>query len=205
MNYSYNDLVFINCPFDAEYQPNLEAIVFAIYRCGFYPLSALNEDNALDNRLTKILNLIERCRYGIHDISRTELNTHGLPRFNMPFELGIFYGAKRFGDKQQKNKNALVFERTKFSYQNFISDLSGVDIKAHNNNTETILRSIRNWLQTSSRRSTIPGHTLLINDFNKFQKELPGILNSLSLEKENLTFNDLCLIVEEFLNKILRS
>ena len=203
MNPSYNDLVFINCPFDTEYQPNLEAIVFAIYRCGFYPLSALNEDNALDNRLTKILSLIERCRYGIHDISRTELNAHGLPRFNMPFELGIFYGAKRFGDKQQKKKNVLVFEKTKFSYQNFISDLSGVDLKAHNNNTETILHSIRNWLRTSSRRSTIPGHTQLTGDFKKFQKELPGILNSLSLEKENLTFNDLCLIVEEFLNKLL--
>ena len=164
MNPTYNDLVFINCPFDVEYQPNLEAIVFAIYRCGFYPLSALNEDNALDNRLTKILSLIERSRYGIHDISPTELNAHGLPRFNMPFELGIFYGAKRFGEKQQKNKNALVFERIKFSYQNFISDLSGVDIKAHNNNKETILRSIRNWLQTAS---LLPQNTFL-NSRNYF-------------------------------------
>jgi hypothetical protein len=94
-----HDYVFINCPFDEEYAPILRAIVFCIYRCGFIPTTALNEDNALDNRLQKIERCIEKCRYGIHDISRTELNTNNLPRFNMPFELGMFFGAKRFGDK----------------------------------------------------------------------------------------------------------
>ncbi len=62
-------------------------------------------------------------KYGIHDISRTELNSSGFPRFNKPFELGIFFGAKRFGYKDQKSKNALIFEKTKFTYQNYMSDL----------------------------------------------------------------------------------
>ena len=90
MNHPYNDSVFINCPFDVDFQPKLEAITFAVYRCGFYPESALGEDNALDNRLEKIENLIAKCKYGIHDISRTELNSQGFPRFNMPFEAGLF-------------------------------------------------------------------------------------------------------------------
>jgi hypothetical protein len=47
--------------------------------------------------LSKIEKLIEVSKYGIHDISRTELNAHNFPRFNMPFELGIFFGAKRHG------------------------------------------------------------------------------------------------------------
>ena len=144
MTPTYNDSIFINCPFDKDYRTHLQAIVFTVYRCGFYPQSALSEDNALDNRLNKIERLIENCKYGIHDISRIELNPEGLPRFNMPFELGIFFGAKRFGNKIQRIKNAIVLEKERYSYQKYISDISGVDIKAHNNNNAIIIRHIRN-------------------------------------------------------------
>jgi hypothetical protein len=86
----YNDFIFINCPFDEEYIPLLHAIVFGIYRCGFVPQCAMGEDDGSDTRLDKIIRCIKNCRYGIHDISRIEVNVHNLPRFNMPFELGIF-------------------------------------------------------------------------------------------------------------------
>lgn len=194
----YNNNVFINCPFDTLYRTNFHAIVFTVYSCSFKPLSALSEDNGTDNRLQKIQDLIENSRYSIHDISRTELNAHGFPRFNMPFEAGLFFGAKRFGDKDQKNKNALIFEKTKFSYQNYLSDLSGIDTKAHENNTDIIIQGIRDWLKTSSRRVTIPGHLTIIENFQKFQADLPAILCVMNLEMDTLPFNDLCLIVEEF-------
>jgi hypothetical protein len=93
---AFNGLVFINCPFDEEFTPVFYAIVFAVYRCGFRPRSALEEDNGLNNRLGKIEKLIGECQFGIHDISRTESNSKALPRFNMPFELGIFWGAEKF-------------------------------------------------------------------------------------------------------------
>lgn len=125
----YNDSVFINCPFDEAYTFILHASIFTIYRCGFVPVTALNEDNGLQNRLTKIEKCIEDCRYGIHDLSRVELNPNNLPRFNMPFELGIFFGAKRFGDGHQKLKTALIFDKDRYRYQQFISDLNGIDIK----------------------------------------------------------------------------
>ena len=69
--------VFINCPFDREYQPFLWAIVFAVIRSGFRARSALETDDSSENRIVKIQAIIETCRYGIHDISRTE--TDGEP------------------------------------------------------------------------------------------------------------------------------
>jgi hypothetical protein len=48
-----------------------------------------------DVRIEKILDIIDQCKLGIHDISRTELNEHSLPRFNMPLELGLFLGKRR--------------------------------------------------------------------------------------------------------------
>src|SRR4051812_5493015 len=91
--------VFINCPFDPKYQPLLEAIVFCVSACGFLPRCTLDETDGSEVRIDTIYKLIQGCNHGIHDISRTEVKGEGyeLPRFNMPFELGIFLGAKKFG------------------------------------------------------------------------------------------------------------
>ncbi len=193
----YNDNVFVNCPFDEEYTPLLHAIIYTVYRCGFVPQCALNEDDGTDFRLDKIVRCTKDCRYGIHDISRTELNPNNLPRFNMPFELGIFYGAKRFGDRQQRIKNALILERTKYLYQQYISDLNGVDTKEHNNDPMIVIRKVRDWLVTASRRKNIPGHAVLQKEYKEFCQKLPAILNGLQLDINHLTFNEYSLIVEE--------
>ncbi|MFT4154443.1 hypothetical protein [Parafilimonas sp.] len=86
----YTDFVFINCPFDDAYMALLHAVVFTVYRCGFFPQCALGDEDSSTSRLEKIINIIENCKYAIHDLSRTETGTSGFPRFNMPFELGIF-------------------------------------------------------------------------------------------------------------------
>lgn len=123
----YNDSIFINCPFDDDYKPILRAIIYAIYRCGFFPQTALDEDDGTEIRLLKIIHKMRNCRYGVHDLSRIELNPANLPRFNMPFELGVFFGAKHFGDAAQNRKNALILERDKYVYQQFVSGLNGID------------------------------------------------------------------------------
>jgi len=64
---TYTDNVFINCPFDKKYKPLFYSIVFTIYHCGFYPKCALEEDDATQLRLDKIMLLVEDCKYGIHD------------------------------------------------------------------------------------------------------------------------------------------
>ena len=102
MHTSYDDNVFLNCPFDKNYWPILESITFAIHDCGFFARSALESDDGSEVRIRKIQDLVRICRYGIHDISRIELSQNsGLPRFNMPLELGIFLGAKSFGSGPQ--------------------------------------------------------------------------------------------------------
>ena len=64
--------VFVNCPFDREYKDLFNALVFAVHDCGFFVRCAL-EINAGQLRLQTICNLIRACRYGIHDLSRTQL------------------------------------------------------------------------------------------------------------------------------------
>ncbi|MYG08760.1 hypothetical protein F4167_19520, partial [Candidatus Poribacteria bacterium] len=147
----YNDNVFINCPFDSDYKPLFDAMIFAIHDCGFVARCALEEGDTSQVRIDTIYNIIEDCRYAIHDISRTELdNTSDLPRFNMPLELGIFLGAKRFGGKKQKKKKCLVMVREQYQYHKFISDISGKDPLAHNNNQEEVLKVVSRWINNVS-------------------------------------------------------
>ena len=105
------DYVFINCPFDAEFEPLFKVILFATSDCGFNPRCALEADDGSIVRIDKLIRIIRECNYGIHDISRTELDRISrLPRFNMPFELGLFLGAKRFGGARQRRKTCLILE-----------------------------------------------------------------------------------------------
>src|ERR1700704_4098519 len=109
----YRLQVFINCPFDREYRELFYAIVFAVKDCGYNARSALEISDAGEARLAKILKLISECGIGIHDISRTELDRRSkLPRFNMPLELGMFLGAKEYGDQKQRDKICLVLDRS---------------------------------------------------------------------------------------------
>ena len=191
-----NDTVFINCPFDTAYYPIFQAIVFAVYRCGFYPVTALDKDDGTESRLLKIIRMIKECRYGIHDLSRIEYSPDNFPRFNMPFELGIFFGAKYLGDRIQKGKNALIFERVKFTYQKFISDLNGIDPKAHNNDPLTAIELISDWIRTASGRKTIPGYAIFKTEYKEFSEKLPAIVTKLGFEISNLPLTEYRTIVE---------
>jgi hypothetical protein len=193
---TFNDSVFINCPFDDDYKPILRAIVYAIYRCGFFPQTALDEDDGTELRLLKIIRKMKGCRYGIHDLSRIELNTANFPRFNMPFELGIFFGAKYFGGNPQNGKNALILEREKYTYQQYISDLSGIDTKAHNNDPVLALKRVHSWLNTTSRRTTIPGEKMLQTKFEEFERVLPNLLAKTGYSLEDLPFLNFLDIVQ---------
>ena len=194
---TYNDSVFINCPFDDDYKPILRAIIYAIYRCGFYPQTALDEDDGTELRMLKIMRKMKSCRFGIHDLSRIELNITNFPRFNMPFELGIFWGAKYFGDNAQKRKNALILERQKYTYQQYISDLSGIDTKAHNNDPITALKRVHSWLNTASHRKTIPGEKMLQTQFEEFELALPDLVTRDGYTLENLPFLNLLDFIHE--------
>src|SRR5476649_1388241 len=140
--------VFINVPFDRQYTKLFRALVFALHDCGFFARCALEGDDGSETRLTKLYDIIRDCPLGIHDLSRTSLDrTYRLPRFNMPLELGLFLGAKRYGGSAHRGKSCLILDRKPYRYQIFCSDIAGQDIRAHENNIENAIRVVRNWLQ----------------------------------------------------------
>lgn len=193
--------VFINCPFDDSYQPLFDAAVFAVQIAGFTPRCAREASNAGQARLEKIMDIISQCRYGIHDISRTELATNKLPRFNMPLELGLDLGCRRYGAGHLADKRLLVLDRNAHRYQRFISDIAGQDIATHSRNPGKLIRCIRDWLSTESNITTVPGGLYMFRRYRVFQKDLPGLCKRAKLSPKHLTFGDFSAVVRIWLEE----
>lgn len=176
--------------------------MFAIFDCGFVARCALEDDDASRVRVDKIYDLISASKYGIHDISRVTLDhVHRLPRFNMPLELGLWLGAKRFGSKRDKQKRALVLDKLSHRYQIFCSDIAGQDATFHNNDTATVIRRIRDWLRNSPdcKDVAFPGADTLVDRYCRFRAQLSSLCRVRGLNLKSLQFNDYATLVAGWL------
>lgn len=108
----------------------------------------------------------------------------------MPLELGLFLGARRFGDETQKSKRCLVLDIQQYRYQMFISDLAGIDITAHAGDTRRIVAIVRDWLVTVSRRRTIPSPDVILDSYDRFLVALPDIANVAGVAPDQILFAD---------------
>jgi len=195
----YDRNVFINCPFDVDYNEIFNAILFATHRCGFILRCSKEYEDSSGIRIRNIIELIRQSKYSIHDLSRVTLDvTAKLPRFNMPLELGICMGALEFGTKKQKDNKYLVIESDRFRFKQFISDISGQDIRDHNNKTEDAIRVVRNWLSRKTTES-IPSASIIISEFEKFNADLPELCEENQWIPEELTFGEYSTLVTSWL------
>jgi hypothetical protein len=144
--------------------------------------------------MDKIVRIIAGCKFSVHDISRTELDpVNKLPRFNMPFELGLFLGCQRFGHGHHRQKICVIFDKKPYRYQKFLSDIGGQDIASHNNKPDTIIERIRDWIVTHNGGKILPGGTSIVSRYKRFRRiSLPKICRSIGLgDVEQITFTDL--------------
>ena len=187
---SYRDNVFINCPFDLSYRPMFRAIVFTIHACGFTARCAQEEDNTGDIRIQKIIRIIDECHYGIHDISKADLDAGTqLARFNMPLELGIFIGAHHFAPASHYNRNKkfMVMDLEQYRYDKFISDIKGQDIKSHDGKEQKVIQNVRDFLAISSK-AKLPGSAYWISRYALFNEALPTLCEQFQWQVDDLTF-----------------
>jgi hypothetical protein len=196
--------VFINCPFDRAYRPLLRALLFAVSDCGFRPRSALEVEDSGEVRVQKIVRIIGESPLGIHDISRVELDPFSnLPRFNMPLELGLFLGAKAYGNTDQHAKRALVLDSEPYRYQKYCSDIAGQDIRAHHNKPNVLIEIVRNWLSTTpvAQGTIIPSGSVIAKRYRTFRAALPAGCEKLRLNPRRLTYVDDVALVNSWLKE----
>lgn len=170
----FNRNVFVNCPFDDEYRWLLLGIAFTVVYFGYKPRLATERADSAESRIDKILGLIDESKFGIHDLSRliaTEKDE--LYRLNMPFELGIDYGCQKLRGGKWARKKILILEKDRYRFQKAISDLSGSDIKSHNDEVIKVVGAVRDWLVTEELKHGDSGARIW-ERFVDFQAYLHG-------------------------------
>ena len=194
--------VFVNCPFDDEFKPILRAIVFTVIASGYHPRSALDATDGAEIRLGKIAAMIGECDWGIHDLSRVEVEDGGVPRFNMPMELGIHLGARLFGEGRHRRKRALILEAQPHRYDAALSDISGQDIEVHGNDPDQAIRCVRNWLSDHRPRNAVPlpGVAAMQADYRLFRDEIGALLEARRLDPlHELSHSDFMFAVRDWI------
>jgi hypothetical protein len=182
---AYERSVFINCPFDPDYQELLLAVVFTLVAHGFIPRSARETEGDAEPRFSRILGTIARSKYSIHDLSRsTGEGGDNLARFNMPLELGMAAAFRFERERTQKPHRWLALVPEGFAYQRFISDLAGFDPARHDSSVQSVIREVSAWLRTlEDGVDPAPSALQIFKGFPHFRNQLSD-LEAAALNKQ---------------------
>lgn len=166
---AYEKNVFLNCPFDRDYDAILQAVSFCLIYLGFNPRFARERGDSAEVRLGKIRELIEQSRYSIHDLSRLQAKrAKEFYRLNMPFELGLDYGCRQYM-RGRVDKKILILEEKPYRYQAALSDLAGCDIESHGASYEQAVRKVRNWMVGVAELGGVAAATRVVEAYVDFQ------------------------------------
>jgi len=171
---SFENNVFINCPFDITYINDLlKPMLYVIIKNGYIPRLTLEIADSGQLRLEKIIDIIKDCRYGIHDLSIVKSKkAKEFARMNMPFELGIDYGLRKSNIKPLDSKQFLILEAVKYDYMKAISDINAFDIKVHGNNTEKLFECLYSWSSETLKINKQDPPLKLFYDYVDFNAKL---------------------------------
>ena len=158
--------VFLNIPYDSGFENLYLAYIVGLIQLGLRVNATLAVPN--QGRLEKIIGLIEKSEYSLHDLSRFE-TTKGIPRFNMPVELGL--ALYRSHDTKGKHR-VFVFERKRYRTQRSTSDINGLDPQIHNGSPKGVMAGLRNIFRQPGDATTVPE---MLASYRAVGKRLPEI------------------------------
>jgi hypothetical protein len=162
--------VFLNIPYDKPFEKLYLAYIVGLVELGLTPKVTLGIPGGAA-RIDRIFELLQSCRYSVHDLSRVELDRKPppTPRFNMPFELGLAFAWSRL---TPASHDFFVFESLHRRVQKSLSDLSGTDCNIHDNSPEGIMRELRNAFARRQNRPTVPR---MMESYNELIRSLPEL------------------------------
>jgi len=161
--------VFLNIPYDKEFENLYVAYIVGLTQLGLHVKTALAVPN--QGRLETIIRLIEESDSSIHDLSRDELSK-GVPRFNMPLELGLALYRSHATKSQHR---VYVFESKPYRTQRSTSDINGIDPQIHHGTAKGVMAGLRNILRQPGDVTTVPE---MLCSYRTIKRKLPELMRN---------------------------
>jgi hypothetical protein len=167
--------VFLNVPFSNSHEPIFIALIAGLTALRLNPRCVL-EVPPQQNRLDRLFALISGCAYSIHDLSHVRLSSgagHRVPRFNMPFELGLAV-AIALAKPGKGSHQFRILEATPYRLQKSLSDVLGYDPYIHRGCADGTLEALLNVFDNLPRAPELTGLRRLNRLLRRYRKEELG-------------------------------
>ncbi len=158
--------VFLNIPYDAAFEDLYLAYIVGLTQLGLQINATLAVPS--QGRLSTIIKLIEESDFSIHDLSRTEAS-RGVPRFNMPVELGIALYRSHITNGRHR---VFIFESRRYRAQRSTSDVNGIDPQIHNGTPKGLMSGLRNIFRQPRDVTTVPE---MLSSYSAVKQKLPQL------------------------------
>jgi hypothetical protein len=144
--------VFLNVPYDTAFENLYLAYIAGLSAFGLIPRATI-ENPTSQRRLERILKLIQECAYSIHDLSRVQLNTRAprVPRFNMPFELGLAVAQ----NARNRREAWYICETVRHRVSKSLSDLDGTDVRIHGGTVRGVFGALWDVFEQKTRQPSV--------------------------------------------------
>ena len=157
--------VFLNIPYDSQFEELYLAYIVGLTQLGLKINATLAVPN--QDRLKRIVGLIEKSEVSIHDLSRIE-SSSGVPRFNMPLELGLALFRSHITRGRHR---VFVFEKKAYRVQRSTSDVNGIDPQIHKGRPKGVMAGLRNIFYQSDG-TTVPE---MLSSYRAVKRKLPEL------------------------------
>jgi hypothetical protein len=144
--------VFLNIPYDRAFENLYLAYIAGLTAFGLIPRATL-EIPTSRRRLERILNRIGECAYSIHDLSRVQPDRRAprVPRFNMPFELGLAVAQSAMN----RSEGWYVCETVPHRVNKSLSDLNGTDVRIHGGTVRGVFGALCDVFVRKTRQPSV--------------------------------------------------
>jgi len=195
-------VAFLNIPYDHRFESLYLAFIAGLCGFGLIPRATI-EITGSRRRLERIVNLIQKCRYSFHDLSRVEVDRAPppTPRFNMPFELGL---AVAHAMNTGAGHEWFVFESHSNRLKKSLSDLDGTDPYVHEGAADGVVRALANAMSRARNRPQLSELREIHRDLKSAARKLKRELRGGSLF-EAAPFKDLVMLATLFAKRRIAS
>ena len=163
--------VFLNIPFADSHEFLYVALIAGLVAFRLNPRCVL-EIPPQQSRLQRLYQLIASCPYSIHDLSHVRLSRtgHRVPRFNMPFELGIAV-AVALAEQGAKAHQFRIFEARQYRLHQSLSDVLGWDPYIHRACADGVLEALLDAFPDLPEAPDLTDLRRLCKDLRRFRRE----------------------------------
>lgn len=163
--------VFLNVPFDKEYERYFIALIAAVVSVGRVPRTVLELPEHGQGRLSRLVEHLCACELSLHDLSRV-----GIPaRFNMPFELGLACALAHI----RKPHAYVLLERKAYRLDRTLSDIKGRDPYIYGKSVRKLIGHVVGALQRENGVNPTPRQVFgLYLNLRTMSKNIKRQLNS---------------------------